>query len=154
MQVALLLAILTGSFSLALPASAGAPPPASQLRSDCDQYLAAPDSPDGRRCTAYIQGLLDGVVTAGKPIMQTAAATPPRTETFSERAYRTRLRERERNAPPPDPGVCVADEVPTAEVVRQVISHINENPPAAGDNAATLVLAALRARFRCKPVAQ
>jgi hypothetical protein len=154
MQVALLLAVLTVSFLPALPASAGTPPPVSRLRSDCDQYLAAPDSPDGQRCMAYIQGLLDGVVMAGKPLTQAAAPPAPENETFSERAYRTRLRERERNVPQPDPGVCVADEVPTAEVVRQVISHIDENPPAAGDNAATAVLAALRARFRCKPVAQ
>jgi len=154
MQVALLLAVLTGSCVLALPASAGAPPPASQLRSDCNEYAAAPDRPDGRRCMAYIQGVLDGVVAAGKPIVQTAAPPAPKAETFGERAYRTRLRERDRNATRPDPEVCVADEVATTEVVSQVISHMNENPPAAADSAATAVLAALRARFPCKPVAQ
>jgi len=153
MQVALLLVVLTSSILLALPASAGAPPPASQLRSDCKAYVAAPDSPDGRRCIAYIQGLLDGVVAASRPGAQAAAAPAPKTETFSERALRTRLRERDRNLSQPEPGICVADEIATAEVVRQVISHVDANPPAAGDSAATVVFAALRARFPCKPVA-
>ncbi|MEX1994135.1 MAG: Rap1a/Tai family immunity protein [Steroidobacteraceae bacterium] len=153
MQVALLLVALTSSILLALPASAGAPSPASQLRSDCRAYVAAPDSPDGRRCIAYIQGLLDGVVAASRPIAQAAAAPAPKTETFSERAMRTRLRERDRNLPQPDPGICVADEIATVEVVKQVISHVDANPPAAGDTAAAVVLAALRARFPCGPVA-
>jgi len=153
MQVAVLVAVLTGSSAYALLASPGAPPPASQLRSDCNEYAATPDSPDGRRCIAYIQGLLDGVVAASQPVVLAAEPPAPKAETFSERAYRTRLGERDRNAPRQDPGVCVADAVPTAEVVRQVMSYINENPPAAADSAATVVFVALQARFPCEPVA-
>jgi len=136
-----------------MPAAAGAPP-ASQLRADCKAYSTAPDSPDGRRCLAYIQGFVDGIVAASRPVAQTATTQVEKNETFSERALRTRLRERDRNPPRADAAVCVADSVPTAEVVTQVVAHFDANPPAAGDAAAAAVYAALLARFPCKPAAR
>ncbi len=148
-QATWLVAIFSGLSLLALSAQAGAPPPARQLRSDCKSYVDSPDSPDGRRCMAYIQGFLDGANAASRPPAQ--AAADPKRETFSERALRTRLRERDWTPPRPDAGICVPDAVPTADVVTQVIAHLDTGPPSAEDTAATLVHAALVARFPCGP---
>ncbi|MGH8197510.1 MAG: Rap1a/Tai family immunity protein [Steroidobacteraceae bacterium] len=147
----MLLSISASLCLLAMPAAAGAPPPASQLHADCRVYTTAPDSLDGRRCLAYVQGYVDGFVAAGRPVSQTAATQVETKETFSERAMRTRLRKRDRNPPRADSAVCIADSVPTAEVVTQVVAHLDAKPPAAGDAAAVAVYAALLARFPCTP---
>lgn len=130
------------------PVPAAAPPSASQLRGDCKAFVTAPGSAPGARCEAYIQGFLDGNAAASKPPPPGAAAKP---ETFAERAVRTRVRERDTYPPRASAVICVAASVPTAQVVAEVNAHLDANPPAAGDSAATGVHAALLARYPCKP---
>ncbi|MEX2151381.1 MAG: Rap1a/Tai family immunity protein [Steroidobacteraceae bacterium] len=132
------------------PVQAAAPPSASQLRADCKAFVTAPGSAPGGRCAAYIQGFLDGSAAASKPLPGApAAAAKP--ETFAERAARTRVRGRDTYPPRASAAVCVAASVPTAQVVAEVNAHLDTNPPAAGDSAASAVHTALLAGFPCKP---
>jgi hypothetical protein len=129
------------------PVQAAAPPSASQLRIDCKTFATSPGSAPAERCEAYVQGFLDGNAAAGRPPPD-ATAKP---ETFTERAVRTRVRERDAYPPRASAAICVATSVPTAQVVADVNAHLDANPPAAGDSAATGVHAALLARYPCKP---
>lgn len=150
MQTKLLFPLAATLCVVTLPVRAAAPPPASQLRADCKAYVTAPGSALGGRCEAYIQGFIDGNAAASKPPPGSpAAAAKP--ETFAERAVRTRVRERDTYPPRASAAICVAESIPTAQVVAQLNAHLDTNPPAAGDSAATAVHAALLARFPCKP---
>lgn len=135
------------------PVPAAAPPTAGQLRTDCKAFVTAPGSALGERCEAYIQGFLDGNAAANKP-PPGAPAAAAKPETFTERAVRTRVRGRDTNPPQASGAICVAASVPTAEVVAEVNGHLDKNPPAAGDSAATAVHAALLAGFPCNPAAR
>lgn len=132
------------------PLQAAAPPSASQLRTDCKAFVTAPGSAPGGRCEAYIQGFLDGNAAATNPPPGAPAAVA-KPETFAERAARTRVRDRDTYPPRASAAICVAASVPTAQVVAAVNGHLDANPPAAGDSAATAVHAALLARYPCKP---
>jgi hypothetical protein len=132
-----------------VPVQAAAPSSASQLRIDCKTFATSPGSAPAERCEAYVQGFLDGNAAASKPPPPPGAAAKP--ESFAERAVRTRVRERDAYPPRASAAICVATSVPTARVVADVNAHLDANPPAAGDSAATGVHAALLARYPCKP---
>lgn len=153
MQTKLLFPLAATLCLVTLPVPAAAPPTASQLRADCKAFVTAPDGAPGGRCQAYIQGFLDGNAAASKPPpgSPAASAASAKRETFTERAVRTRVRERDIYPPRASAAICVAESMPTADVVAQVNAHLDTNPPAAGDSAATAVHAALLARFPCKP---
>lgn len=63
----------------------GAPLPARDLHAACVKYAEDPESESGRLCDAYVRGFIAG-------LKATSAAPGTRdSETFSERALRTRL---------------------------------------------------------------
>jgi hypothetical protein len=62
-----------------------------ELASHCVHYLNDPDGTDGTFCVRYIQGFIDGAVATDERVTYNVAAEYERTESFSERAMRTRL---------------------------------------------------------------
>ncbi len=66
-------------------------------------------------------------------------------------AYIQGFLERETYPPRASAAICVTASVSTAQVVAEINAHLDANPPAAGDSAATVVHAALLASYPCKP---
>ncbi|MBX3704380.1 MAG: hypothetical protein KF822_11460 [Steroidobacteraceae bacterium] len=137
----------------AMPAAAVEPAPAGPFRADCRAWAAAPAGPEGRRCQAYIQGFIDGSVVANTRIVQGVSEEFEAGETYSQRAKRTRLRERNRRNPAWYTGICIPDTVTIGEAVKAVVAQLDAVPPAPGETAATVLYSALRARFPCRPAA-
>lgn len=134
-----------------LPAAAVEPPPASQLRTDCRALVASPETPLARRCVAYIQGFVDGAVVTNARIVQDVSREYGAGETYSQRAKRTRLRERDRLNPSWYAGICIPDSVTIGEVAKSVAAYLEATPPALHENSATALYAALRAGYPCGP---
>lgn len=153
MRTKLLFSIAAGLILAATTAAATAPVPATRLQADCQAYRQAPDSREGARCLNYIQGFLDGAVAVDARVAQAVSAEDRKSETYSQRALRTRVKPRDPPAPSRYAEFCVGDPVPIATVVASVIAHLEAHPPRAGVTAAAVVQAALRARFPCKPAA-
>lgn len=132
-----------------LPAAAVEPPPASQLRTDCKALAASPEGAAARRCVAYIQGFVDGAVVTNARIVQDVSKEYGAGETYSQRARRTRLRERDRRNPSWYAGICIPDSVRIGEVAKAVATYLEATPPAPHENSATALYAALRANYPC-----
>lgn len=134
----------------AIPAAAVEPAPAGQFRADCKAWAASPDGPDGRRCVAYIQGFIDGAVVANTRIVQGVSEEFEADETYSQRAKRTRLRERNSRNPAWYTGICIPDTVTVGEAVTAVVAELDAMSPSRHETAATVLYSALRARFPCR----
>ncbi|HEU0223920.1 MAG TPA: Rap1a/Tai family immunity protein [Steroidobacteraceae bacterium] len=135
----------------AIPAPAVEPAPAAEFRADCKAWSASPDAPAGRRCLAYIQGFIDGAVVANMRIVQGVSEEFEAGETYSQRAKRTRLRERNSRNPAWYTGICIPDTVTIGEAAAAVVEQLDAIPAAPRETAATVLYSALRARFPCRP---
>src|SRR5687768_9510726 len=69
---------------------------ASELRQRCVAYAQSPQTTDAQICEAYVLGFVEGYATT---------MSPPKQESFAERAYRTRV------GTPPRSRLCTARNV-------------------------------------------
>ncbi|MBE9538267.1 MAG: hypothetical protein IMF06_04245 [Proteobacteria bacterium] len=98
-----------------------------ELASHCIHYPANPLGPDAIFCVRYIQGFIDGAVATDERVMVNVAAEYSRTESFSERALRTRGGQRlEKYGPTVYAEFCLGDPVALKTVVEQVVRDLEE----------------------------
>ena len=142
--------LVTGS------AQAVAPLPAEELADHCKAFPEQIESGDGQYCVRYIQGFIDGAVATDARVMLSVEAEYERKETFSERAFRTRGRDRNSNDRAARyAGYCLGEPIPLREVVEKVVEDLYEDVRTnSGGWAREVVYASLRKNYPCEPTAQ
>lgn len=96
-----------------------------ELASHCAHLGSEPEGVDGQYCIRYIQGFIDGAVATDARVMLNAESELAGTETFTERALRTRLpssadRFRAANLA----GFCLGDPLPLRDVVDVIVADL------------------------------
>jgi len=124
-----------------------------ELVSHCQLMEAEPQGVDAQYCIRYIQGFIDGAVVTDVRVLLNAETAPNRSESFSERAKRTRapsLTDQFRAARLA--GFCLGDPLPLQDVVDVVVLDLvalniddTAESPARG-----AVYASLREHFACQ----
>lgn len=93
-----------------------------ELVSHCEFLEQEPEGVDGQYCIRYIQGFIDGSVATDVRVMLNAEVEAPSTETFSQRAKRTRSPTRaDRFRAAQLAGFCLGDPLPLRDVVDRVV---------------------------------
>ena len=135
-------------------ASATEPLTAEQLDFYCGETEHVAATAESGLCDLYITGFLDGAVATDARVAENVVGELHNDETFSERAIRTRLSRRLREAGPTVyADFCVGTPVPIAEVVGHVIDELNRRTDLAGIEAQAIVYAALRKHYPCQTAA-
>lgn len=135
--------------ALSWPARAVEPLTAGELRGYCAEFEARPDAGASRLCLIYIKGFLDGAIATDARVAENVVNEVERDETFSERAFRTRVSRRLREfGPSVYAEFCVGTPVPVAEVVEHVVRQFDGLKNEALD-ARSFVYAALRENYPC-----
>ena len=125
---------------------------AEELASHCEAFPDADSSADWEYCVRYIQGFIDGAVATDARVMLNIEAEYERKETFAERAFRTRVPDREQRRRAAEYAeFCLGDPVPLREVVTKVVDDLNErvNNMTAELTARNVVYASLRKHYPC-----
>ncbi len=122
---------------------------AQELESHCKVLPEENESADAQYCIRYIQGFIDGAVATDVRVMLNLEAELSGKETFSERAYRTRVGDIKRANKYAE--FCLGDPVPLLEVVEKIVSDLSNSEDLMPDTAAReFVYAALRKHYPCK----
>ena len=145
-----LLAFVSGCFVFA-EADAVEVLTAEELASHCEAFPDDAESIDGEYSVRYIQGFIDGAIATDVRVMLNMEAE--RDETFTERAIRTRMIDR--NLQLRASGYaefCLGDPVPLAEVVAKVVTDLDERMKAmdSTSSARDVVYESLRRNFPCE----
>ena len=125
---------------------------AEELASHCTAFPDDVDGVDGEYCVRYIQGFIDGAIATDVRVMLNMEAERDQEESFTERAIRTRMIDR--NLQLRAAGYaefCLGDPVPLAEVVANVVADLEERIKAM-DSAGTArdaVYESLRRNYPC-----
>jgi hypothetical protein len=123
----------------------------AELMSHCDHYAEPDAEADRIFCIRYIQGFIDGAVATDEMVMRNVADEYEKSNSFSERAKRTRVGSRlNRYGASYYAEYCLGDPVPLAEVVEHVVEDsqdekLVETYPLARD----LVYRTLREHYPC-----
>ncbi|MBX2847191.1 MAG: hypothetical protein KTR16_02635 [Acidiferrobacterales bacterium] len=118
----LLLIILFRQDALAIE-----PLSAQELAEHCAFYKDEPDSVDAVFCVRFIQGFIDGAIATDQRVVENVSAEYEREESFSERAMRTRVKNRiETHSPTFYADFCIGGPTPLIEVVEKVISRLSD----------------------------
>ncbi len=122
-----------------------------ELASHCIHYPTNPQGPDAIFCVRYIQGFIDGAVATDERVMVNVAAEYSRSESFSERALRTRGGRRlEEYGPTVYAEFCLGDPVALKTVVEQVVRDLEEGTISEQNHLArAAVYQTLRTTFPC-----
>ncbi|MBT8443745.1 MAG: hypothetical protein KJO13_03310, partial [Gammaproteobacteria bacterium] len=101
-------------------------------------------------CSNYIRGFVDGAIATDERVAFNVAHEVAQGESYSERAYRTRLgRQLDRFGPSYYAGICLGNPVPIGEAIQ----HIRNSLDAAGNPdelAAEFVYRVLTEKFPCE----
>jgi hypothetical protein len=133
--------MLTTPLGAQVQAAELAPLTSVELHELCLAYLDAPAGDDGQACAAYVRGFIEGsdrVVLRGDEPAQT------RGESFSERAWRTRL-----GIPRQEPRYCLEKTVSLQEFITQLLAQAERKPPEDDVSAQELLYATLSRFHRC-----
>jgi hypothetical protein len=124
-----------------------------ELISHCTVYERDSQGEDGIFCVRYIQGFIDGAIVTDERVTYNVAAEFDEDESFSERAFRTRLgRSMERFGPSFYAEFCLGEPVPLKSVVELVIADLlSLDETAERELARDVVYATLRREFPCSP---
>ena len=125
---------------------------AEELASHCVAFPDEIESVDGQYCVRYIQGFIDGAIATDVRVMLNMEAERDEKESFTERAIRTRMIDR--NSQLRASGYaefCLGDPVPLAEVVGRVVADLNERMKALDSSrtARDVVYESLRRNYPC-----
>jgi hypothetical protein len=126
---------------------------AEELASHCAALPDDPESVDGEYCIRYIQGFIDGAIATDVRVMLNMEAEKDEEETFTERAIRTRMIDR--NSILRAAGYaefCLGDPVPLADVVAKVVADLDQRIKATDSSgtARDVVYESLRRNYPCE----
>ena len=125
---------------------------AQELAAHCDLLKTEPDGADAQYCIRYIQGFIDGAVATDVNVMLNAETEPDSSETFSERAKRTRAPSRaDQHRAAQLAGFCLGEPLPLRDVVDVVVADLQARADSAGkdDSAMEVVYASLQQHYPC-----
>ena len=150
MRVSLIFAIAI-SFLIAAPrATAIEPLTAEQLRQACVEFKGQADSPYSALCVYYVKGFLDGAVATDGRVAENVAAEIEESESFTERAIRTRVGSRLKEyGPSVYAEFCVGQPDPIVDVVMHVVEELERYDDLEGVQAQNVVYASLRRHYPC-----
>ena len=119
---------------------------AGELADDC----LTPDDAPSPGCIAFVRGFIDGALATDPRVAMNVERELSRNETFTERAYRTRLGQRmDRYGPSYFADFCIPTPVPLREIVDRVVADLRQvtdrNEPAR-----EFVYRSLRKGFPCE----
>ena len=121
-----------------------------ELVSHCVYYEQDPESVDGVFCVRYIQGFIDGAVATDARVTNNVANEYDRSESFSERATRTRLGSRIEHFETYYAEFCLGEPVPLKTVVELVIADLENAERIANQPLARVfVYSTLRMQYPC-----
>lgn len=123
-----------------------------ELISHCEVFYDEPDGVDGIFCVRYIQGFIDGAVVTDERVTINIAEELDRSESFSQRAIRTRVGSRlDLYGPSVYAEFCLGEPVPLRAVVDVVIADLLD-PEKIADMplARDVVYATLRREYPCE----
>lgn len=125
---------------------------AEELALHCEKFHDEPSGVDGEYCVRYIQGFIDGAIATDVRVMLNMEAERDE-ETFSERAIRTRIIDR--NSLTRASGYaefCLGDPVPLEEVVTKVVADLDQRIKATdwSGTARDAVYESLRRNYPCE----
>ena len=96
-----------------------------ELTSHCTFLVQAPEGVDGQYCLRYIQGFIDGAIATDARVMLNAESAISGTETFTERAMRTRIPNRyDRSRAAGLAGFCLGEPLQLREVVNVIVKDL------------------------------
>lgn len=123
-----------------------------ELISHCEAYGEEPDGLDGTFCVRYIQGFIDGAVVTDERVTYNIADEFYGTESFTQRAMRTRVGSRMNlYGPSVYAEFCLGDPLPLRSVVEAVISDLlNKEMIQSMSLARDLVYTTLRREYPCE----
>jgi Rap1a immunity proteins len=117
-----------------------APLTSMELHELCLAYVHAPESEKAQACAAYVRGFIEG----SEQIVLRNGDKEARPESFSERAWRTRL-----GANPPKPRYCLKARLPLREFIAQMLKQAERKPPTEDSSADALLYGTLSRFHRC-----
>ena len=145
--IAVLVIVAAASDALAVEALS-----TEELIEHCAVYEDEPDGADGIFCVRYLQGFIDGAVATDERVTNNVADEYDKSESFTERAIRTRLGSRiERYGPSYYAEFCLGEPVPLAAVANVVIADLLSLDDLEGKELARdVVYATLRREYPCE----
>jgi hypothetical protein len=126
---------------------------AQELASHCALLSDEPEGVDGQYCTRYIQGFIDGAIATDARVMLNAESALSSSETFTERAMRTRMPSRADRSRAADlAGFCLGDPLPLRDVVEVVVADLAAQQGSAANDepAMEAVYNSLLKNYPCK----
>ena len=126
---------------------------AQELASHCEFLESEPEGVDGQYCIRYVQGFIDGAIATDARVMLNTEIALKGSETFTERAMRTRLPTRaDRFRAANLAGFCLGDPLPLREVVDKVVEDLAALPAseAKDEPAMEVVYKSLQQHYPCK----
>lgn len=126
---------------------------AQELASHCAHLDNDSEGVDGQYCIRYIQGFIDGAIATDARVMLNAESASNDSETFTERAIRTRLPSRaDRFRAANLAGFCLGDPLPLRNVVDLVVADLSNLPDSKAKNepAMEVVYRSLQQHYPCK----
>ena len=126
---------------------------AQELASHCALLGSEPEGVDGQYCIRYIQGFIDGAVATDVRVMLNAESAQQSSETFSERAKRTRAPSREDRFRAANlAGFCLGDPLSLRNVVDVVVADLAALADGNGedDPAMEVVYTSLQQHYPCE----
>lgn len=126
---------------------------ARELASYCALLGSEPDGADGQHCIRYIQGFIDGAIATDARVMLNAETALERSETFTERAIRTRVpSRRDRSRASRLAGYCLGDPLPLQEVVDVLVAELAALADAVGSDepAMDVIYRSLQQHYPCE----
>ncbi|MFT4941710.1 MAG: hypothetical protein ACI88A_004780 [Paraglaciecola sp.] len=123
-----------------------------ELASHCVLLKAEPEGVDGQYCIRYIQGFIDGAIATDARVMLNAENAVSGSETFAERAIRTRMPGRaDRSRAAKLAGFCLGDPVPLRDIVDVVVADLaaQQKSTAKNEPAMEVVYTSLLNNYPC-----
>ncbi len=148
-RILALVAVLAGLYSG--PAAAVEPLSATTLKAYCENFAEDTESILSQKCLAYVGGFLDGAVVTDARVAENIVNEIEREETFTERAFRTRIYGRMRQlGPSVYAEFCIGNPVPLKEVVLHVAEELQNRESLDGVAAQDIVYASVRKHYPCQ----
>jgi hypothetical protein len=135
------LVLLAPALATQLHAAELEPLTSVELHALCQAYVHSPESEDARACAAYVRGFIEG---SDEVIVRSEDAQHLPRESFSERAWRTRL-----GISRSEPRYCLSATVSLQELIAQLLAQAERKPPAGDVSASALIYATLSRFHRC-----
>ncbi|HHJ19642.1 MAG TPA: hypothetical protein ENJ84_07425 [Gammaproteobacteria bacterium] len=125
---------------------------AKALARHCAAYPDTPEHLDAQFCIRYIQGFIDGAIATDTQVMLNLEAEYNIKETYAERAMRTRIPNRKKQARAARYAeFCLGEPLQLRDIVEKVVTELNQRSHIeAGILARAAVYGVLRKHYPCQ----